>query len=230
MAFTLEESFEVSAPVDRVWAYLIDPERVAPCLSGARLTDVRDETTFVGEITVKVGPVKASYEGKVRLLEVDEGARRVKMSGEGSERSGGGSAQMTMVSRMTELPGGGTRVEVASELEVVGKLAQFGRGMVEQVGRQLFRQFAECVRDELGGDEEEGAGAEEGAPGSGRPGAPEAVRSREAGATTDPSPAARAAGRSSDARGDGDDHALDLLPVLFSALREKIRSLFGRGG
>ncbi|NIP59396.1 MAG: carbon monoxide dehydrogenase, partial [Gemmatimonadetes bacterium] len=88
----------------RVWAYLIDPERVAPCLPGARLTEVRDENTFLGEMTVKVGPVKASYQGEVELVEADDAERRVKMTGKGMEKSGGGSARMTMVSRVTPLP------------------------------------------------------------------------------------------------------------------------------
>lgn len=211
MAFVLEESFEVSAPVDRVWAYLIDPERVAPCLPGARLTEVRGEKTFLGEMTVKVGPVKASYQGEVELVEADEGSRRVKMSGKGMEKSGGGSARMSMVSRVESLPDGGSRVVVESELEVAGKLAQFGRGMIEQVGTQIFRQFAECARKEL----TEGEGAEK--EGEEGPGAGPA----EAGAaTTDPSPAARDADRD-------DEDALNLLPVFFSALWEKIRGLFG---
>lgn len=208
MAFVLEESFEVSAPPDRVWSYLIDPERVAPCLPGARLTEVRDEKTFLGEMTVKVGPVKASYQGEVELVETDEAERRVKMTGKGMEKSGGGSARMTMVSRITSLPDGGSRVVVESELEVAGKLAQFGRGMIEQVGKQIFRQFAECAREELSGD----GSAPEDEPGGGAAAA--------GAATTDPSPAARRT------VGEEDD-ALNLVPVVFSALWEKIRALFG---
>ena len=149
MAFKIEEKFELQAPVERVWKYLIDPTQVALCLPGAKLLEAQDEHTFLGAVNVKVGPVTMSYKGKVRFTEVDEQAHQVRLVGEGREAGGGGSAKMTMVSKVTELSGGGSMVEVTTEMELVGKIVQFGRGMIEEVSRQLFRQFTACVKERL---------------------------------------------------------------------------------
>jgi len=145
MAIRIEERFAVAAPVGAVWSYLVDPRRVVGCLPGAELLEVKDDRTFLGAVKVKVGPVTVAYKGAVKLLEVDEAGRRVRMSGEGRETGGAGSARMTMESRLTPLPGGGTEVLVTSEVDVVGKLVQLGRGMIEQVSHQIFQQFSACV-------------------------------------------------------------------------------------
>lgn len=149
MGVTIAESFELPVAPDRVWAYLTDPRQVVQCLPGAELLDVEDERTFVGRMRVKVGPVTAGFRGRARFDEVDAVARRVRLSGEGQEQSGGGSAKMTMTSEITPLPDGGSRVRVEAEVEVVGRLVQFGRGMMEEVSRQMFKQFAACVQGAL---------------------------------------------------------------------------------
>lgn len=149
MAFKIEESFEVQAPVLRVWEYLIDPARVAVCLPGAELLESRDDQSYVGAVKVKVGPVAMSYKGVVKFTELDEQARVVRLVGEGRETGGGGSAKLTMLSRITSLSSGGSQVIVEAEVDVVGKIVQFGRGMIEEVSRQLFRQFAACVKQQL---------------------------------------------------------------------------------
>jgi carbon monoxide dehydrogenase subunit G len=147
--FKTEETFQLQAPADRVWEYLIDPRQVVTCLPGAELTSVQDESTFLGKIKVKVGPVVAAYSGKVVIVERDDAARVVRMVGEGRESAGGGSAKVVITSAVVALPGGGTEVRVTADLDVVGKLAQFGRGMIESVNKQMFRQFTECVRAKL---------------------------------------------------------------------------------
>ena len=162
----IEERFAVRAPPAAVWAYLIDPRRVVGCLPGAELTEVVDERTFHGNVKVRVGPVTVSYRGRVNLVQIDEAGRSVRMTGEGRETAGAGSARMSMESRLAELPGGETEVVVTSEVEVVGRLVQLGRGMIEQVSHQLFQQFAACVRTTL---EAEAAGAAAGAPAAARP-------------------------------------------------------------
>ena len=149
MAFKIEEKFELQAPVERVWKYLIDPAQVAVCLPGAELLEKQDEHTFLGAVKVKVGPVTMSYKGTVKFTEVDEQSHKVRLVGEGREAGGGGSAKMTMVSKVTPLSGGGSLVEVTTEMELVGKIVQFGRGMIEEVSRQLFRQFSACVKQHL---------------------------------------------------------------------------------
>jgi len=149
MGTRIEERFVVRAPADAVWAYLIDPRRVVRCLPGAELTEVVDERTFHGTVKVKVGPVTVGYQGRVVLVEVDQAARRVRMSGEGRESTGSGSARMSMESRVTAQPGGEAEVVVVAEVDIAGRLVQLGRGMMEQVSQQLFQQFAACVRATL---------------------------------------------------------------------------------
>jgi carbon monoxide dehydrogenase subunit G len=144
-----EETFKLQVPPERVWAYLIDPRQVVTCLPGAELTSVQDESTFLGKVKVKVGPVVAAYSGKVVITERDDAARVVRMVGEGRESAGGGSAKVLITSTVAALPGGGSEVRVTADLDIVGKIAQFGRGMIESVNKQMFRQFTECVRATL---------------------------------------------------------------------------------
>ncbi len=159
MATRIEERFTVKAPVDRAFDYLVDPRQVVRCLPGAELTRVVDEHTFQGTVKVTVGPVTVLYQGKVVLAEIDAAAHRVRMVGEGREGAGSGSARMTVESRLTPLSGGATEVTVLADVEVVGRLVQLGRGMIEQVSHQLFQQFADCVRGTLEGAPGTAAGA-----------------------------------------------------------------------
>jgi uncharacterized protein len=149
MATRIEERFVVMAPEAAVWAYLIDPRRVVTCLPGAELSEIVDERTFHGTVKVKVGPVGLAYRGRVRIEDVDEAAHRVRMTAEGRESTGAGSAKMRMESHLVTGAGGATEVTVAAEVDVAGKLVQLGRGMIEQVSHQVFSQFAECVRHTL---------------------------------------------------------------------------------
>ena len=149
MPFKIEEAFEVQAPVQRVWEYLIDPSRVAVCLPGAELLESRDDGSYLGAVKVKVGPVAMSYKGVVKFTERDEQAWVARLVGEGREAGGAGSAKLTMLSKITALANGGSQVRVEAEVDLVGKIVQFGRGMIEEVSRQLFRQFAACVKQHL---------------------------------------------------------------------------------
>jgi carbon monoxide dehydrogenase subunit G len=149
VSLKIEETFQVKAPVARVWAYLSDPRQVVNCLPGAELTSVESDTTFLGKVKVKVGPVTAAYNGKVTITERDDAAHVVKLVGDGRDASGGGSAKMTMTSTLAALGDGGTEVRVSADLDIVGKLAQFGRGMIESVNKQMFRQFTDCLRATL---------------------------------------------------------------------------------
>lgn len=151
MAFRIEETFQVDAPLAAVWSYLIDPRQVVRCIPGAELTGSESDRVFLGTVKVKVGPVTVSYAGRAMLTEVDEAARQVRMTGVGRESGGAGSAKLSMTSRLAALPQGGTEIRVEADVDVAGKLVQFGRGMIEQVSKQLFRQFAECVRGEMVG-------------------------------------------------------------------------------
>lgn len=150
----IEERFSVHAPVERVWRFLLDPEQIAPCLPGAELLQVENERTFHGQMKVKVGPVTVAYQGTIELTEVDETGRRVQMLGKGKEKGGAGSAKMTMESRLEPQDDGTVAISVTSDVELAGRIVRFGRGMIQSVSAQLFKQFASNVRQAL-----EGAGA-----------------------------------------------------------------------
>lgn len=149
MAFKIAERFEVQAPVERVWQYLIDPASVVQCLPGAELLESHEDRTFVGQIKVKVGPLSMSYKGKGSFTEVNDETHTVRMVGEAREVGGSGSTKVTMVSVVTALDGGGSQVSVDADISLVGRIVQFGRGMIEEVSRQMFRQFATCVKSRL---------------------------------------------------------------------------------
>ena len=149
MSFKIEERFEVQAPVERVWAYLIDPAKVVLCLPGAELLELQDEHTFLGAIKVKVGPLSMSYKGLAKFTDVNEQEHQVRMVGEAREVGGSGSTKVTMLTKVTPLSRGGVEVVVSAEVDLVGKIVQFGRGMIEEVSKQLFRQFSTCVKRHL---------------------------------------------------------------------------------
>ena len=154
MGFKIEQRFEVQAPVDRVWKYLIDPQSVVQCLPGAELLEMQDEHNFLGAIKVKVGPLAMSYKGHAKFTEVNEQTHQVRMVGEAREVGGSGSTKVSMLSTVTPLASGGSEVVVNAEVNLVGRIVQFGRGMIEEVSRQMFRQFSTCVKQRLEGAEE----------------------------------------------------------------------------
>lgn len=149
MAFKIEERFEVQAPVERVWKYLIDPARVVECLPGAELLEMKDEHNFVGAIKVKVGPLSMSYKGNAKFTEVNEETHQVRMVGDAREVGGSGSTKVSMLSTVAPLASGASEVVVTADVELVGRIVQFGRGMIEEVSRQMFRQFSTCVKGKL---------------------------------------------------------------------------------
>jgi carbon monoxide dehydrogenase subunit G len=149
MPFKIEERFEVRAPVERVWNYLIDPASVVVCLPGAELLEMQDERTFLGTIKVKVGPLSMSYKGQAKFTEVNEQDHVVRMVGEAREVGGSGSTKITMLSKVAPLSNRGVEVIVNADVDLVGKIVQFGRGMIEEVSKQLFQQFSICVRQHL---------------------------------------------------------------------------------
>jgi carbon monoxide dehydrogenase subunit G len=149
MAFKIEERFEVQAPVERVWKYLTDPKRVVECLPGAELIEQKDEHTFLGAIKVKVGPLSMSYKGQAKFTEINEQTHQVRMVGDAREVSGSGSTKVSMLSTVSPLANGGSEVLVNADIDLVGKIVQFGRGMIQEVSKQMFRQFSTCVTKHL---------------------------------------------------------------------------------
>jgi len=164
MSLRFEHTFVVKATPDNVWAYLIDPFRIAPALPGAAITEKVDEVTYNGTITVKVGPVSARYRGTVRFEKLDASARIAEITARGFDVSGRGGADMRMTSRVAERAPGETEVSVVSELSVTGILAQFGRGLMQDVSNQMLEKFTEAMRAELEKPAEAGTGPPAAAP------------------------------------------------------------------
>jgi carbon monoxide dehydrogenase subunit G len=147
----LEQSFEVRAPVDRVWDMLVDLDRVAPCLPGAEITESGDDGSYRGSFTVKLGPTTAAYRGEVKLEEVDQAGHRVRMQARGQDKRGQGSAKATITSALHE-EDELTRVDVETDFTLTGRLARFGRGgMIEDVSNRLMRDFAGCLQRSIEG-------------------------------------------------------------------------------
>jgi uncharacterized protein len=149
MGMEITKSFVVKAPAAAVWEFLIDPYRVGRCLPGAAVTEKLDDKTYAGTITIKVGPVTASYRGKLRFDRLDPVAMEADLSASGQETKGKGGADMRMKSRVVARGPAETEVTVVSDVNVMGVLAQFGRGMIQDVSDQLFQKFTDGMRREL---------------------------------------------------------------------------------
>ena len=146
MAIELRQTFQVRAPVDTVWAFMLNPENVVACMPGASLTQVVDEKSFVGAVKIKVGAVTAQYQGTITYVETDRAAGIVKMLAEGKER-GGGTVRGTIVSQLSAIDGGSaTSVETRSSIDLTGKIVQVGRGMIEGVSGQIIKMYVAAVR------------------------------------------------------------------------------------
>lgn len=213
MAIETREKLEVGAPVDAVWAFVIDPRQVAPCVPGAKLEEVVDERTFVGSVTIKIGAITTSYRGRVRLERVDEADHAVELVAEGRE-TGGGLARGSMSSRLRALPDGRTEVIAEATVDLTGRVMQMGRGMIQGVAHQLFQQFAARLKQRLEAPPAASAPAASGE-GAATVGAGSATT---AGASGAPEPS--------------EAGAIRIVPILLLALRAAIarffRRLFGR--
>lgn len=156
----IENSFEVGAPPDRVYAFLLDVNRVVGCVPGAELSEVVDPNTFKGKVKIKVGPVTVAYAGTARITDRDEAARTATLEGEGRETTGPGNARAKAAMRVEE-SGGGSKVTVSTDFTVAGRVAQFGRGLMEDVSKSLVAQMAACIKSQLETAEQPPAAAAE---------------------------------------------------------------------
>ena len=152
----LEQSFEVAAPIERVWRTLIDVEHVAPCLPGAAVTGRNEDGSYNGTFTVKIGPTTASYTGKLEMEQIDEVSHSATMQAQGTDKRGQGGAKATILSRLAPADGQGTRVEVVTDYHITGRLARFGRGgMIEDISERLLREFAKRLQSSLAAQAED---------------------------------------------------------------------------
>lgn len=202
MEFTNE--FRVPSDIETTFATLTDLEKVAPCLPGATLEEV-DGDTYKGKVKVKVGPVTVLYAGTARMAEIDADAKRGRIEASGKETRGTGTAKADVVASLVE-DGEGTRVTVVTDLAVTGKPAQFGRGVMGEVGAKIIDAFADRLRTMM---EEEGlattdtgtadAGGEPAETTAATDAEPAATSSQPADASTEP-----ASGGAEPSEGDGE--------------------------
>lgn len=144
----LDNTFDVAAPPHDVYAFLLDVNRVAGCVPGAELSEVVDPNTFKGRVKVKVGPITVAYNGTARITSRDDEAHRAELDAEGRETSGPGSARAHAVMTVTEADGH-SHVSIHTEYQVAGRVAQFGRGVMEDVSRRIVGQMAACIKQTL---------------------------------------------------------------------------------
>jgi carbon monoxide dehydrogenase subunit G len=192
---------------------LLDVERIAPCMPGATVESF-DGDTIVGRVKVKVGPIQVTYAGTARFSAKDEAARRAVIEATAKEARGNGTAQATITAQLHDAGGTSTDVTVTTDLAITGRPAQFGRGVMVEVGNKLLGRFADCLAGELGSDPTVAAEASAAEPAVAQP-APAPV----AAPTSVPQPAPSPVPTPAPVSGPVNDEPIDLvatagLPVL----------------
>jgi len=205
----IENSFAVGAPPDRVYQFLLDVNQVVGCMPGAELSEVVDPTTFKGKVKIKVGPITVAYNGTAKIAERDEAARKATLQAEGRETTGPGSARATANMSVEEAEGG-SLVRIATDFTVAGRVAQFGRGVMEDVSRRLIGQMADCIKTRLETPAPAEASSEMPQSGDAMSAAPEGAQPAPA-VTKAPAPA----------------KPVNALSLFFAVLWDRIRRLFG---
>ena len=143
----IEDSFRVDVPVEEAWKVLLDLERIAPCLPGAQLTEVEGDE-YRGTVKIKVGPITAQYKGVAQIVEADEANHKVLLKAEGRDTRGQGNASATVTATLVG-DGASTTVNIDTDLNITGKVAQFGRGVMADVSSKLLGQFADNLKKDV---------------------------------------------------------------------------------
>ncbi|MCB1677539.1 MAG: SRPBCC family protein [Halioglobus sp.] len=197
MAIEFQETFRVSAPIDTAWQFMLTPENIIACMPGASLAEIVDETRFVGNVKLKVGAVTASYQGTITYTDMNREDYSVVMLAEGKEK-GGGTVSGTIKAKLQSLPEGGTEVDVASSIDLTGRIMQVGRGMIQGVSQQIIKKFVANAQARL----------DQPAPGS--------PASEVAGTSAAPPPALET------------EDSINVVAVVFRVIWDAIRNFFKR--
>lgn len=153
----LESSFTVTAPIEEVWATVMDVERIATAVPGAELTDKLSDTAYQGVVKVKVGPLKMQYKGQVELVSRDDAAHTATFRGKAQEKAGQGTAEGTATVSLTQ-EGDVTTGVVHGDIALSGKAAAMGKGVITKVAQQIMGIFAGNLQAMLSGDGDTGTG------------------------------------------------------------------------
>jgi uncharacterized protein len=202
----LENSFSVAAPPERVFAYLLDVNKIVGCVPGAELAEVVDPTTFKGKVKIKVGPITVAYNGTARIADRDDANHSATLEAEGRETTGPGSARAKAFMSVAA-DGAGSTVKIVTDYSVAGRVAQFGRGVMEDVSRRIVNDMAACIKANVEAGEPGGA--------SGSAGSASPATNGPGGAESAP-PIATATAAPVNAFG-----------LLFSVLWARLKSVFG---
>ncbi len=147
----IENDFTVEAPIEFLWNYLLDVERIAPCMPGAELTEVVDDRTWKGKLNAKFGPVSMSFAGTVTVQERDDAAHRVVLTAKGMEQRGKGAANASVTSWLEAGDAdSSTTVKMQADITLTGAAAQLSRGLLPEVSKKLTKQFADCLQESMG--------------------------------------------------------------------------------
>jgi uncharacterized protein len=229
----ITDEFRVDVPIDEAWRTLLDVERIAPCMPGAQLQEVEGDE-YRGIVKVKVGPITAQYKGAARIVEADEADRRIVIRAEGRDTRGQGNAAANVTATLRE-DAGGTAVTIDTDLQVSGKVAQFGRGVMADVSSKLLGQFVECLHSTVLTHDAADAPTAEAAPSAAEQPPPEATAdaTTDAGApsTPSPTPASSSTGPSGGVRtiDAPEPEAVDLARVAGGAVMKRTLPVLAAG-
>jgi carbon monoxide dehydrogenase subunit G len=207
----IENELTVAAAPDDVYRLMLDVERVAPCIPGAEVTGARDGGGHDARMKVKIGPVSMSYAGSVEIVERDDAARTAVMRAKGSEARGQGTAEARMTMAVTG-ENGSSHVKVSTDLNVTGRVAQMGKGIMQDVATRMLAEMARCMETRLAPDAPATAAADAPAAADEPRGSPAAARPAAPPPPPPPAPA----------------RELKALPLLWGVLVDRVKRLVGR--
>ena len=147
----IHNEIKLRAPADELFAFLSDVERVGPCLPGATI-EGKDGEDYAGRMKVKVGPINTTYRGTLRFLELDKDARRAVMRARAEEVNGQGNAEASITTEVEEAGGEDSIIRMDTDLQIRGRVAQFGRGAMEKISQRMFEQFAGNIEQAFNGN------------------------------------------------------------------------------
>lgn len=146
----IQNEFTVAAPIDFLWSYLLDVEKIAPCMPGAELTEIVDDHNWKGKLNAKFGPVSMSFAGSVTVQERDDVAHRIKLTAKGMEAKGKGAANASVTSWLEDGPDADTTtVKMQADITLTGAAAQLSRGLLPEISKKLTQSFADCLQESM---------------------------------------------------------------------------------
>lgn len=155
----IENVFTVAAPIDFLWDYLLDVEKIAPCMPGAELTEVVDDRNWKGRLNAKFGPVSMAFAGTVTVEDRDDAGHRVVLTAKGMEQKGRGAANARVTSWLESGPTDGlTTVKMQADMTLTGAAAQLSRGLLPEISNKLTQQFADCLQASMGAEQRNSQG------------------------------------------------------------------------